>query len=151
MQTSASAVSMTRRTNAFELFSILVDTYAIVRSVQESEMRFINIGGYSYYLEMKHIREKCSALFQVREFRVRDVLLYLIKEFIRVEDATGCEQATANLRMVKGYLKTELSYNLLMHTLGVMFKQLEVYLEDWNNMKAEFKTSAKLQLLLVNY
>jgi hypothetical protein len=85
-------------------------------------MRFIIISGYSYYLEMRQIRDKCDALFQVREFKVRDVLLYLIKDFIRVEDATGSEQATANLRMLKSYLKTELGFDLLMQTLGVMLK-----------------------------
>jgi hypothetical protein len=61
----------------------------------------------------------------VREFTVKDVLLWLIREFIRVDNAYGNEKAAANLKFLKDLLKSFNEFKLLMHALGFMFVDLE--------------------------
>jgi hypothetical protein len=87
----------------------------------------------------------------VREFTVEDVLLYLIKELIKVDELSGGNRASDYLGELKSYLNKQKAFDLLMHTLGVMFEQLEEYIDDWDNLEVEYQRAAKLQLLLVNY
>ena len=82
---------------------------------------------------------------------MKDVLLWLIKELIKVDELSGGEHASNYLSLLKSYLKKQRAFDLLMHTLGVMFSQLEEYIDDWDNLEVEYQRAAKLQLLLVNY